>query len=108
MSDQIGTGIFYVLEGHTPVSQPDRLAWAKWMETADRQVAKTLLPGEVEVSTVFLGVNHRSIDPGAPMLFETMIFGGKHDRYMTRCTTWEQAEKMHEKAVELAKNAANA
>lgn len=32
---------------------------------------------------------------GPPILFETMIFGGEHDQYQERCSTWEQARKAH-------------
>ena len=46
--------------------------------------------GEVEVSTVFLGIDHQ-FGYGKPLLFETMIFGGKNDGYQTRYSTWEEA-----------------
>jgi hypothetical protein len=55
----------------------------------------------VEVSTVFLGLDH-AWGKGPPMLFETMIFGGEHDQYQERCSTWEQAEEMHRRACALA------
>ncbi len=74
--------------------------WAKWFQTADRTVAKAEV-GEAQVSTVFLGLNHNWGD-GPPLLFETMIFGGEHDKYQDRCSTWEEAEQMHAKAVALA------
>ena len=96
--------MFYVLDGHTPVEQRDNMAWLEWYMTADRQVAKTQLPGDVEVSTVFLGVNHDFLSTDDPLLFETMIFGGAHDKYIVRCSTWEQAEQQHKAAVELAKS----
>jgi len=58
-----------------------------WSST-DRIVAKTDIDGEVEVSTVFLGLDHAVWD-GPPMLFETMIFGGPHDnsQWRTRCAS---------------------
>ena len=56
----------------------------------------------VFISTVFLGVNH-SFDDGPPMLFETMVFGGKFDGKQTRCATWKQAEKMHDDMVNKVK-----
>ncbi len=74
--------------------------WAKWFQTADRIVAKSDV-GDVSVSTVFLGLDH-SFGDGPPMLFETMIFGGEHDEYQDRCSTWKEAEQMHTKAVALA------
>jgi hypothetical protein len=38
-----------------------------------------------------------------PILFETMIFGGRLDNFMNRCSTWEEAEAMHNEAVNLVR-----
>ncbi len=90
----------YILDGHE-VKEVGLMEWAKWYETADRHVDKTKI-GDVEVSTVFLGLNHNYGD-GAPLLFETMIFGGMHDREMKRYATWEEAEAGHKEMVAKAK-----
>ncbi len=98
---------YYVLEGHTPVPA-DRETWAMYLEE-DRHVALTRKDG-VEVSTVFLGLNHSFVGflSAEPILFETMIFGPGYSEgddqkeYMTRCSTWEQAERMHAKACKIA------
>jgi hypothetical protein len=93
---------YYILDGHKPVPA-DLITWGKWMMTADRHVAKTMI-GDVWVSTVFLGLNH-AWDPSAqPLLFETMIFGGEHNQYQDRCCTWKRAEEMHEAACALVKS----
>ena len=84
----------------TPV-QVDFMTWAKWIETAEKLVQRTDVPGGY-VSTVFLGIDHRFGGSGPPLLFETMIFGGPHDEYQQRYSTWEEAEVGHRKAVELA------
>lgn len=89
----------FILEGRMPVPV-DLMTWARWFESADRVVAKSEV-GDARVSTVFLGVDH-SWGEGPPLLFETMIFGGPHDEYQNRCSTWEQAEAMHAEAVRLA------
>ncbi len=91
----------YILDGHEVVACIDLLEWAGWFEKADRHVTKTMI-GDIRVSTVFLGLDHNYGD-GAPVLFETMIFGGKFDQEMWRYSTWEEAEKGHEKAVEKVK-----
>ncbi len=92
----------YILEDKIPKVVDDVLEWGKWFETADRHVAKTVLPNGVEVSTVFLGLDH-SFSGGKPILFETMIFGGEHDDgYQERYSTWEEAEAGHKQAVALA------
>lgn len=56
---------------------------------------------KVFISTVFLGLDHAWGHGSRPILFETMIFGGKYSEYQDRCCTYEEAEDMHEKAVNL-------
>jgi hypothetical protein len=98
----------YILRGRVPEPCDDLIRWARWFEKADRHVAKTQV-GPLRVSTVFLGVDH-SFGDGPPVLFETMIFGDGdpsdpseraewHSDYETRCSTWDEAEKMHAVAV---------
>lgn len=88
-----------------PVAGDDVMVWAREFERGDkRRVDETRLPGGVRVSTVFLGLDH-AWDAGPPLIFETMIFGGKHDEYQERYSTWKQAVAGHAKAVELAKSA---
>lgn len=56
--------------------------WGEWFEDksgGDRRRVAFDKVGEVEVSTVFLGVDHGARDGGAPVLFETMIFGGSDE-----------------------------
>ena len=91
---------YYILVGKTPKLAASDVGWAKWMATADRRVAWTDL-GKVSVSTVFLGVDHRSLTmgPGPPLLFESLVFGGKLDGHTTRCSTWEEAEAQHAEMV---------
>ncbi len=94
----------YILKGKKPVKIDDVEKWAEWVETAERQVAKGTY-GKVVISTVFLGLDHNFGFGGKPLLFETMIFGGKHNEYQKRYSTWEEAEKGHIKALKLVKEA---
>lgn len=87
----------YILDGHTPVEEKDVVKWGIWFETADRKVKKTSISDEVEVSTVFLGLDHRL---GSPLLFETLVFGGETDGDMKRYSTWEEAEIGHDRIVQ--------
>ena len=93
---------YYILVGKTPRLAASDIEWAKWMAVADRRVAWTEI-GNVSVSTVFLGVDHRyrSLGPGPPLLFESLVFGGKHDGHTTRCSTWEEAEAQHVEMIAL-------
>ena len=96
----------YILKGHEPV-ECDLPTWGKFFGNIDnRRVDNTELTvnGEgVRVSTVFLGIDHSFGDGGPPLLFETMIFGGDHDEYCERHSTWEEAEAGHAKACRIAK-----
>lgn len=75
------------------------MRWARWFETADRIVKNTPV-GDAKVSTVFLGIDHSFREMGEPLLFETMVFGGQMHGEQERYSTWEEAEKGHEKMVE--------
>lgn len=70
---------------------------------ADYIVAKTQVSGEIEVSTVFLGIDHNWSEEGSPIFFETMVFGGELDEKQACYTTWDQAEKGHASIVKLIK-----
>jgi hypothetical protein len=91
----------YILDGTKPVLEPDLMKWAKWFETANRRVAQSQI-NNVRISTVFLGLDHSWNGP-PPLLFETMVFGGKHDELQKRCSTWEEAEKQHNAACDLVR-----
>lgn len=88
----------YILEGKTPKVVDDVIEWGRWFETANRHVADTHLSDGVRVSTAFLGIDH-NFGGGEPILFETMIFGGKHDQYTERYCTYEEAEIGHKQAL---------
>jgi hypothetical protein len=55
----------------------------------------------VTVSTVWLGLDHNWWPDRAPLIFETMIFGGKLDLECWRYSTEEQALAGHADAVKL-------
>ena len=65
------------------------------------RVAQTQV-GPLWVSTVFVGIDMEWPDDQPPLVFETMIFDDGDDTYQTRCSTWEQAEAMHRRAVQAA------
>jgi hypothetical protein len=54
--------------------------------------------GDIFVSTVFLGFDHRFFsdeEDTKPVLFETMIFGGEYNQFQKRYTTYEDALVNH-------------
>lgn len=92
----------YILCGTEPVIEPDILKWAQWFETADSRVALTQITSDLEVSTVFLGIDHNFFGYGALLLFETMVFrsGKAYGDIQERYATWHEAEQGHEKIVQ--------
>ncbi len=93
---------FYILKDKTPVQVAGVNEWMG-NSNEDRNVRKDTFD-DVLVSTVFLGIDHNFENEGPPLLFETMIFGGEHDQYQTRCSTWDEALIQHEEACKLVRN----
>lgn len=79
----------------------DPLTLAEWGHLISSRLYKrvrfTELPGPppVVVSTVWLGLDHRFGDAGAPLIFETMVFGGPHDSDCFRWSTELEADLGH-------------
>ncbi len=100
------TSLWFVLDkDHNVIAEPDQEKAARFFGRLNaRQVAEDTFMtdvAEVRVSTVFLGLNHRwsSEEGDPPIIFETMVFGGPHDQYQTRCCTWDEALEMHKVAI---------
>ena len=100
---------YYTLVNHQPVAIEKPSEWVNemarrmWMAKRSSdidpwRVAETNI-GDVRISTVFLGLDHSFSGDGPPVLFETMIFGGRLDEFQDRCCTWDEAEAMHAEAV---------
>jgi hypothetical protein len=92
--------IYYILEGKTVYPTEDIIHWAQNFELSNRIVAQSEISG-IHISTVFLGLNHNFSGEGEPILFETMVFGGKYNGYTGRYCTWDEAYEGHFKVCEL-------
>ena len=55
---------------------------------------KDILEDGTKISTVWLGLNHQ-FGNGPPLIFETMVFGGKYDGEQERYSTLEEAQNGH-------------
>ena len=93
---------YYILNLTDDPIQATLLEWGRWMDRADRVVAKNQTPKGVEISTVFLGLNHALRDTDPPQIYETMIFGGSLSDWCARTATRDEALKEHHRAMELA------
>lgn len=98
----------YILHGHEPVPIHDYSAWGEWMWAEGfeqrRRVSYDRL-GDVEISTVFMGVDTSGGLGRRRRLFETMIFGGQYDEQQWQYATWDEAETGHAVAVEMVRRA---
>lgn len=101
---------FYLLGPDHQLIACELMEWAANFEHADRVVAQTgrreYVDGDwrkgfagIQVSTVFLGLDHRFFGDGPPLVFETMVFGGPHDSDMERYGSWAAAEAGHQRMV---------
>lgn len=94
-------GTYILDENHNPVPEPDTLKWAAWFEDVENRIVEQDIIDGVQISTVFLGLDHGPNDQGPPVLWETMIFGGSHHEYQCRYTSHEEALCGHAAAVRL-------
>lgn len=84
----------YILDGHKPVPCEDLFEWNRWLENPKHKKIALTERGNVRVSTIFLGLDRQHGD-GPPLLFETVVFGGKHDQECRRYSTWDEAQVGH-------------
>jgi hypothetical protein len=95
----------YILDAdHKPVQCANDDAWFAWYQDVDknRRVARTEIDATTTVSTVFTSLDLR---PQRGHLFETKIFGGKHDNDQWLTATWEEAELQHDHVVAMLRHA---
>lgn len=98
-----------VLKDKEVVPVDDYETWGRFMTSPERFVQKTRIPAilldgcgdlsPIEVSTVFLGLNH-SWSTGKDLWFETMVFGGPLGGESKRYETYSEAMAGHQVMVE--------
>lgn len=100
-----------------PVNAQEYIKWVKITTIAQKEnhdhlrVAESRVGvlGEIWISTVFMGVNHR-FGEGPPLLFETLVFSESHkqiDGMCMRTSTWAEAEIAHQDMVERVQDRLN-
>lgn len=90
--------LYYKLdENNEPVPVADVMEWSKWMAEHSNRVAYDKIR-DAEVSTIFLGINH-SWNDTAPVLWETMVFGGPFPNECSRYASHRMALAGHAAAV---------
>jgi hypothetical protein len=95
----------YILDAQgRVVPEHDFSKWATWLEThSETRIVRREWVDNVQVSTLFLGLDHNFSGGGAPVLWETMAFSNRanFDCVTRRCAgNREQAEAMHKQMVQ--------
>jgi hypothetical protein len=88
---------YYILDGHTPIAC-DMDTWGRQHGDEIHRV-KWTEQGDVVISTVFLGLDHRFMGRGPPLLFETMYFVADESIDCVRYSSWDDAVAGHDAMV---------
>lgn len=92
---------WYILDENNKPIRSTIVDCGEWLQkNPERKAVKQEYVGDVRISTVFLGLDH-AWNSDIPVLWETMIFGGEHDQYMDRYTSYEDALEGHKLALTL-------
>ena len=93
---------WYILNNENIPVESNITEYVEWSKDLKKIIVKQEDINDVTVSTVFLGLDH-SYNENVPVLWETMIFGGEHNLYQERYSSYEGALEGHERAVLLVK-----
>ena len=95
---------WYILDENNKPIRSTIVDCGEWLEeNPERKAVKQEHIDDIFISTVFLGLDH-AWNSGTPVLWETMIFGGEHDQYMDRYSSYEDALEGHQTALNLVNN----
>jgi len=95
--------MWYILDENNKPVESSTTEYYMWEEeNPTKRIVKQYTIGDIRISTVFLGLDH-SYNSDKPILWETMIFGGKQDQYQERYSSYEDALIGHQKALDLVK-----
>lgn len=98
--DRFKVRFYYLKPDHSVGWTYDVLEWAKRFEFSmdKRHVGYTKLKAGLEVSTVFLGIDHNFFGD-RPLLFETAVLTDYGWDIRDRYSTWDEALAGHEATV---------
>ena len=97
-------GLYILNSRGIPVRESNPICWAKWIGCPKNRILKfDALQGDVEVSTIYLGIDRNWSTRGRPLLWETMIFGGRHHGYQEGHASRTDALAGHVAALKIAR-----
>ncbi len=95
--------VWYILDGKTPIPVESVTEWSEWMQTEGNKRVGIKNIGDVEISTVFLGLDH-GFGGKDLILFETMVFGGSQVDYQERYKSSDSAVIGHNRICKMVKD----
>lgn len=102
MTGEVPPSLFWDRDGQ-PIT---RETWWGYRDSAVyHRIALTTFgePPQVSVSTVWIGIDYSFGESAAPLIFETMVFGGPLDGECVRTATVEEANRAHDAYVTLVR-----
>ena len=90
--------MWYILKRGEPIKAKSSKHYHYWSSNSKYKCVKQEHIDDIFISTVFLGLDH-SLGSNIPVLWETMIFGGEHDQYQERYTSYKDAFEGHQLAL---------
>jgi hypothetical protein len=99
---------FYILDDQgNPIPEPDLRRWEEWFACFENRALKhDTVSRSARVSTVFVGLDYNFWRKGPPLLWETMILGGRHGGTCERYASRKDAVAGHVRALEIARGKA--
>jgi hypothetical protein len=91
---------YYILNDDKEPVEADWEEYCKFLDTLENKIVKQETINNTKISTVFLGQDIGD-DSEAPILFETMCFGGALDGDQWRYQTFDEALKGHQEVIEM-------
>ena len=106
LTNRTGMDLYILDADDNPRRCTDLREWNSWMgDNPNRRIVaqRQLKTADITVSTVFLDIDHNFMNRSrtGPILFETMIFGGRHDGETWRCSTIDRAREYHAAALDM-------
>lgn len=101
--------LLYILDKDGKPKKSDIKEWSKWWANSeanseDRHIVMLDKLPSGEISTIFLSVDSSTSRTGPPILWETMVFGGKLDGEQRRYTSEAAAILGHKELVNRVRN----
>ena len=99
----------FILDENNNAIPANLMEWGEFYKNKKRCRVKRDIINGMLISTIFLGIDNNFYlddEDHKPHIFETMVFkeGSYLENYCDRCSTWQEAEECHKKAVQWVKD----